>query len=800
MNRLEQIIVKILKLGVVGVFFVPLIYSSATIFPFIFPKSLVFRILIDLLAVPYLFLILSNPDYRPRKSHILTSILALLGIEALATIFAFDPMRSFWGNHERMMGFYMYVHVVLFFLISVSVYQTKEEWRKFFFYAIVAGAVVTGLGYVQYFSKSFLHEVRGGRIYSTFGNSIYLAAYLLFQMYLLLWYALGEKRRWLQAILFVLLSLEAAAFFWARTRGAVIALIASSGLMFILLAWRLAKSRPRISLGLAAAPVILITTLLLLGQTSALSKSKFFSSITQLNLREVTAQTRLLNWKIGLRAALSRPILGWGSENYYFGFNKFYDPKFLLYSQYETWQDHSHNFLIDKLVESGILGLTAFLSIFFFAGKEFLKLLKNPDERSTGAIFAAMIAAYFVQNLFAFDTLGIWIMIYAVLGYAHIRAAPGDERQTAHGAPSWFLRLDPVARISGTLGMMLVMIVITILTNVMPFYVSAKTITAGYFFAKDPSASYNIIVNALEHASPYKAESRDELAKIVTGILQRAQNLTRSDAERFMLRVRDEHKKNLAAHPRDTYFNMNAGQWMILLGSILDPTYYLDAEEALLKAKELSPKRQQIYYLLIRLAILRGNYTSAVEFGRQVVALNPLVAKSHWHYGEALSRAGREEEGYKEMKGALRWDFGAPYAAWLMPEIEHYISVAEKVGDKNETNWWKGIVSYGKGDYKNAYEHMKKAIDGGYLPATTTELVQYLDLFGLINKSFSRTHLFALMQKYAADELGTDSELTQALAAEDRERALNLNAQMKKPHPILAEKIFKLDTYLDKIK
>lgn len=798
MSKLEKFIVKFLQIGVIAVFFVPLIYSSATIFPFIFPKSLAFRLLVEMLLAPYLYLILAFPAYRPKRSNILAAILAFFGIGILATLFGADPLRSFWGNHERMMGLYAYAHVVLFFLVATSVYRTKEEWRGLIFYAIFAGAIVTALGYVQYFSKSFLHEVKGGRIFSTFGNSIYLSAYLLFQMYLLFWYALSEKRTLYKITLYFLLGLEIIAFFWARTRGAFIALIVSGIVLLILAAWHKLRLRPRLLSAAALVPVVLIILLFAFKDIPALKKNKFLAPITQLSSQEVTAKTRLLNWKIGLHAWASRPILGWGPENYYFGFNKFYDPKFLGYSTYETWQDHSHNFVIDTLSDSGILGLIAFLSIFFFVGKELVVLGKK--EKSTSIIFLSIIIAYFVQNLFAFDTLAIWIMIYTMFGYVHIRSVEGVPRGESKELPA-FLRLDPVLRMTASLGLIVFAAVLGIFTNVIPFTVSAKTINAGLLFASNPAAAYDELYSALERVSPYKAETRDELAKVVTAILQNSRGLTRDDALRMMLKVREEYKKNLEAHPNDVYFNLNYAQWNMMMASIFDQSYYLDAEEAMLRAKELSPRRQQIFFSLMKMYVLRGRYAEAALLGKEVIALNPDISQSHWYYGEALARSGEEAEGFKEMRGAIHGQFGEPYGNWNPPEMDFYISLAQKVGRKEESSWYSGNNDFIQGNYKEAYLKMKKAVEGGFLPANNEDLIKFLRLTFTknIGEPLDKELVFSMMRGYAVstDDFGTKSELIQAISEKNSERIRNINEQIRGSKPFFAEKIRQLERYLE---
>ena len=65
---------------------------------------------------------------------------------------------------------------------------------------------------------------------------------------------------------------------------------------------------------------------------------------------------------MAIKGFQERPILGWGQENFNYVFNKNYDPG--MWGQ-EQWFDRTHNVILDWLVAGGILGLLAYLSIFF---------------------------------------------------------------------------------------------------------------------------------------------------------------------------------------------------------------------------------------------------------------------------------------------------------------------------------------------------------------------------------------------------------------------------------------------------
>jgi len=85
-----------------------------------------------------------------------------------------------------------------------------------------------------------------------------------------------------------------------------------------------------------------------------------------------------------------------------------------------------------------------------------------------------------------------------------------------------------------------------------------------------------------------------------------------------------EYKKSVQEHP------LNARHWLYLgqlygLGVGYEKEYIQKADEALNKALELSPKRQQVYFELARVQLFLQEYEKAVELLKQAVILDPEV-------------------------------------------------------------------------------------------------------------------------------------------------------------------------------
>lgn len=68
-------------------------------------------------------------------------------------------------------------------------------------------------------------------------------------------------------------------------------------------------------------------------------------------------------WKAAIKAWKAKPLLGWGLGSYENLFHTYGDPQIIYHSHYETWPDKAHNTYLDKLSESGVVGLGAHLLV-----------------------------------------------------------------------------------------------------------------------------------------------------------------------------------------------------------------------------------------------------------------------------------------------------------------------------------------------------------------------------------------------------------------------------------------------------
>src|SRR3989338_9033102 len=143
LKKLEKYLLQIITVGISILFFLPLLVNEHFLFPFVFPRTIVFRLIIESCLVLYLMVCLRNQYYRPRRSVLLALLAGFVGVMAVTSLFGADPYHSFWSSVERSEGIVTWLHLLAFFIILVGVYKTWDDWLPVFRMVIIAGCVQT---------------------------------------------------------------------------------------------------------------------------------------------------------------------------------------------------------------------------------------------------------------------------------------------------------------------------------------------------------------------------------------------------------------------------------------------------------------------------------------------------------------------------------------------------------------------------------------------------------------------------------------------------------------------------------
>ena len=401
-----------------ALFATPFIVSTSLFFPYISGKGFFFRFVVGVCFALWILLVARDRHYWPGRSQMLYAVLAFAGLLVLSTAFSVNPYKSFWSNFERMEGLVSYLHLFAYFIMlvsimgSVGIEKRKRYWMILLHVSLSAFLFMTIQGLRQIIDPALNSSQSGMRVDGTFGNSAYMAVYMLIHIFLSLYYFVKSNVYWQKYCYSLLAFLGFIVLFYTQTRGAIGGAILGFALTLLIIAVMRGGDVRKWTISGLALIAILWGGLYLARDTDFVNSRPAFNRFADVNLTERTVFSRITIWGMAVEGIQERPILGYGLENFNLVFNKYYKPS--LYQQ-EQWFDRAHNVFFDWLSAGGIIGLLTYLSLFAIA----LVIIWKRKEGNVAekAVLTGLLAAYFIHNFFVFDNLISSILFFTLLAY-----------------------------------------------------------------------------------------------------------------------------------------------------------------------------------------------------------------------------------------------------------------------------------------------------------------------------------------------------------------------------------------------
>ncbi|MFA6593791.1 MAG: O-antigen ligase family protein [Candidatus Buchananbacteria bacterium] len=420
-------------LGVI--FFSALYVSSYLFFPFITTKNFAFQISVEIMFFAFLLLCLVDGRYRIRLNPAVLLILLYLVILTVASAFSGnDFYHSFWSNNERCDGILLLLHLSLFCVVLSGFFRSIKEWLYVFDLFLVASFAVALVALDQYlaltfvgsWSDHFMPSSNGARLAGTIGNSGYVGGYMVFGIFTALFMSLKRSQWWAKAWYVLVMLLELFIAVQTFTRGAYLALLVGAGISvpYLMIFYYRNRYLKIAAVSLIVLFVLSFASIFVFKDSDFVRQQPILSRISSISLKDGTANNRLITWGLALQAVEEKPLLGWGQENFYQIFDKYYTTK-----NTEQWFDRSHNMIFDRATTGGIIGLLSYLALlllpFYFMWRYYWGEYKErTDDKEhlarrflTPVIFSILILAYIIQNMFIFEALAIYIPLIMVLSF-----------------------------------------------------------------------------------------------------------------------------------------------------------------------------------------------------------------------------------------------------------------------------------------------------------------------------------------------------------------------------------------------
>jgi O-antigen ligase len=646
-------------------FFVPLlVFPQSYIFPFIVPKIIYFRSLVLLMFGAYIILLYINwAKYRIRMTPI-NIIVGLFFISfSISTFVGVDWYRSFWDNHERMLGLFTIFHYVLYYFIVTAVVQEWKDWKWILRIFLFAGSVVMSIGFIQtYINNDLL--LNGGitaRVSATLGNSIYFSGYGLFLVFIGYLLAIKENVKkynpWFwYAVVGGLLGFWGV--FGGGTRGALLGLVAGLGVLMISYFFVL-KEHKKIRQGLG---ILIILGIILIGVLFNFRQTDFVKSIpgvgrmVNTQISGGTANTRIMAWGIAIDAWQEKPIFGWGPNNYYHAYNKYYRAEFLEHGWGETWFDNAHSVVMNTLAVQGGFGILIYLGIYIIAiTMLWREYRKGKIDVHVVSVVSAFLVAHLISLVTIFENPTSYLYFFFFLAFVNQQMMNTDGM--THNKQN---SLKSVS--SGLLVVVaLVILLFVYSTNINPARANKSALLAirSLQTGGDFMDSYAV---ATSIPSPHIDDIRNDFSNssvsVINQLVQKNENI--KIAEMLYDKIYSELKKNVDLHPLDIRVHIRLAQLVMSGAQIKQDSSLLFESESLLEyALSKSPKRQQIQYTLAALKMQIHKTDEAIQILQDSIDNDPKIGEGWWRMALVYQQMGNLDKAKEILQEAL--DVGAVF-------------------------------------------------------------------------------------------------------------------------------------------
>ena len=652
-----------IRVGLVLLLWMPVIYTSETVFSGIVGKALYARVLIEVVTALYLILLLWHPEYRPRPSLVVMAFAGYVAVVLLSLATSVNVTHSLWSDYSRMLGVWDLLHWLLFVVVATSVLRSSGAWYSLLNWNLAVALIVSLVGFAQIHQISlfsFLPNFGVCRVPSTLGNPSFLAAMLVVTTLLAVGFLVrsflqseggdpeslrstSSSRRqggqqtersrrlmnrghyWWRVFWAITAGLGLWVLIHTGTRGALVGLGAGTVSMPVALAlWGNRRALRAVALA-AGGILVAVAFLFALDQTVGLSaRSSCIESTSSARLLATRADhdvisERLAVTKVGLRAFMERPLLGWGPENFGEAFVRLADESIHKFGN--PYFDLAHNKAVEELVTKGGLGAVTYLAIWVALVWTIARRRRSPpDEVVAYAVLGALVA-YFVQNLVLFDTptgLLQWALLVAWVAGQDVaprvtgQAPEAGLQKRRPSSPQLYGRVFAMLSSSSTRGTVIaattaVLVLAISFLNYRP-YVAARTFQEASKAQIPLEEQLAMVTTSFRTFPPLASRLRVIALNDLDHNWNTLSPIEKEQAIDFVVR---EGVRGLEADPG----NARLLQLTIELLQKTTPTEEgLEALEPLLeRLQRIAPKQVGTHTRLANQALLRGNYSEALR-------------------------------------------------------------------------------------------------------------------------------------------------------------------------------------------
>jgi len=332
-------------------------------------------------------------------------LLLLAFVYVLTSLTSVLPSISLWGGYNRRQETYTVMAYLTLFLLTYRFLCRRDQLERLLEVLLMASWAVVLYAWLQFFGLDPVNWEQPERLFSTLGNPVFLAAYLVMVVPLTLarllqMLTLPRGRRLLAGVYGFLLAMQLLVIVLTESRGPFLGLLAGLFAFFLLLAsirgWK------RMLVAVVASALAIATLLVALNlPNTPLAPLKAIGLLERLGQvlsgqSSATVRSRVLIWQATTKMVSEEPLrflVGYGPETFDLVYYRYASPELILERGPLRNPDRAHNEVWDTWASTGLLGLAALFFLYgavFYHGLTWLGLVSKRRQR---AVFWFLLGA-----------------------------------------------------------------------------------------------------------------------------------------------------------------------------------------------------------------------------------------------------------------------------------------------------------------------------------------------------------------------------------------------------------------------
>ncbi len=571
-------------------------------------------------------------------------LLAFLASQVISTVFSLHTRTSWFGYYTRFNGGLLstitYITLYYAFVSNIKKKQVGAIYNSLFLSALMVGlyAIPEHFGHspsCYLVAKKtdvscWVQDVQN-RVFATFGQPNWLAAFLITIIPLNVDKILKEKKTWSKFYLFLVLIVSVTVLLFTKSRSGLLGLGIGFGFYVLLKIFANQKDRAANLIKIGSIGLIMLVLTAIFGTPYTPKIADLFNkNHPTVNVQESkqeiqvggtpSEEIRKIVWSGAIKVWQRYPIFGSGVETFAYSYYLDRPVEHNLVSEWDFLYNKAHNELLNFLANSGAFGLLTYLSLFvatFYLG---IKHFFNKKDQSELIAMLGGILAMFVSNFFGFSTVVTNLLLFGFFGIIILEEKTNKDADINESKKIELQEKLPNNEYYIYAGVLLFALIL--INKVWLIWQADYLFTLGQnaFEKGNYQSGLPAIQKAIQKA-PKEAFFYDELGGDYSQLSVAFANEKQATVSTQLAQSAIESNRiAIELNPVHLNFYKSQARIYIRLGQ-LDPRLYSYAEQSLEKAISLSPTDAKLYYNLALVLEIMGEKQKALQKMEYAVAI-----------------------------------------------------------------------------------------------------------------------------------------------------------------------------------